>query len=117
MTTSAKPEETPKYTARQLLVKIQRAGGRVYRFPSGSVFVLTDSRELANELVELGGAPYTPQGADQTMEVGSYRRARGGTIEWDIYIHAIPVLDETEGAIWEMAGRRNAETVNPLDFA
>jgi hypothetical protein len=88
----APPE--PSMTARTLLSRIRRRGGRIYRMPEVAVFVLTDSRELADWMVSLGGKPYTPPSPDP-IEPGAYLRAKGGKREWDIYIHTIPVLGMT----------------------
>ena len=60
-----------------------------------SVFVLTDNKELAEWLLRIGGKRYHAPGlGDQD----GYLRAKGGTREWDVYIHTIPVKDEVD--IW-----------------
>lgn len=105
----------PLMSAKSLLARIERAGGRVYRMPEVAVFVLTSDRELAHWLVKMGGKPYVSQGADPADEAGSYLRARRGPREWDIYIHTIPVSGSL--SIWEAAGRKGIETVEAVDFA
>lgn len=97
------PADVPTMTARQLLARIRRAGGRVYRFRMVGVFVLTDDEQLALWLIKLGGKRYVPVNSDPTTPAGAYRRAPGGRIEWDIYIHAIPVRGEK--TIWEAAAK------------
>jgi hypothetical protein len=101
--TPASPASNPKLTARQLLAHIRRKGGRVYRMPEVLVFCLTTDREFAEWLIAQGGKPYLPAGVTPAMAHGGYLRAQGGKIEWDIYIHTIPVKGER--TVWEMAGK------------
>ena len=100
-------------TARQLLARIRRQGGRVYRMREVGVFVLTSDEQLALWLIGLGGKRYTPVNLDPTTPAGSYKRARDGRLEWDVYVHTIPVLGEK--TIWEAAVKdeqiENAEAV------
>lgn len=97
------PADVPTLTARQLLARIRKAGGRVHRMRSYGVFVLTSDEQLAKWLVGLGGKRYTPLNADPTTPAGSYKRAADGRLEWDVYIHMIPVVGET--TIWEAAAK------------
>lgn len=87
-------------SARSLLRRIRRRGGRIYRMREVAVFVLTDDERLVDWLLSLGAVPFTPAGSES--KAGSYIRA-GTKMEWDLYIHRIPVLDEE--SIWEAAGR------------
>lgn len=103
MTTIPSPADAPMMTARQLLARIRKGGGRVYRFRMVSVCCLTDDEQLALWLIKLGGKRYVPQVSDPSTPAGSYRRAAGGKVEWDIYIHAIPVLGDK--SVWEAAAK------------
>jgi len=82
----------PHYTARALLREIQRRGGRIYRLPLNSVFVLTTDPELAEWLRDLGARSFTPAGMDVGVDGGYWRAA--GIREWDFYVHTIPVRGE-----------------------
>lgn len=97
------PADAPTMTARQLLARVRKGGGRVYRMKMVGVFCLTDREDLALWLIKLGGKRYCPQNSDPSTPAGAYRRAPGGKIEWDIYIHTIPVLGEK--SIWEAASK------------
>src|SRR5262245_22329392 len=88
------PADAPSMTARPLLARIRRGGGRVFRMRMHSVFVLTTDEQLALWLISLGGKRYTPVNADPSTPAGSYKRAADGRLEWDIYIHTIKVLGE-----------------------
>lgn len=103
MATVPSPADAPSLTAGQLLARIRRKGGRVYRMRMVGVFCLTDDEQLALWLIKLGGKRYTPQNADDSTPNGAYKRTRGGKLEWDIYIHMIPVLGTR--SIWEAASR------------
>lgn len=83
----------PPPTAAELLASIRERGGRVYRMREARVFCLTDSAELAEWLQDQGGSGYTPS--------VSYQRAKGGTIEYDVWIHRIPTSDRT---LWQELG-------------
>lgn len=98
------PATSARLTARQLLSKIRREGGRVYRMPDALVFCITNERKLAEWLVAMGGLPYLPAGAVPGSGVGGYKRAHDGPMEWDIYIHRLPVLGTQ--TIWEAAEGR-----------
>lgn len=104
-------------TAEDLILELRNRDGRVYRFVEVAVICLTKNPKTAAWLHKLGGRPFVPKYAERSLEgmpLGAYRRAKGGVIEWDFYIHLIPVVgDET---IWEAAGRL-APTVVPEDFA
>lgn len=77
--------------------RIRARGGRVFCLPSRMVFVLTTDEILRDGLVELGGRYHsTPTGGGP----GGYKRGDG--LEWDIWIHMIPVEGET--TIYEAAG-------------
>jgi hypothetical protein len=88
-------------TAKRLIERIKARGGRVFCMDSRMVFCLTTDEALRDGLVELGGRyhsnPSTKQGGP-----GGYMRAREGPLEWDIWIHMIPVDGET--TIYEAAG-------------
>jgi hypothetical protein len=93
----------PLKPAAELLAEIRGRGGRVYRMRSLRVFCLTDDPELAEWLTARGGKGYVPNGADRRFVDGAFQRARaslGGKIEYDLWIHTIPV----EGDLWEAAG-------------
>lgn len=93
----------PARDAAELLAEIRERGGRVYRMRALRVFCLTDDPELAAWLIKHGGKGYVPQGADRRFVDGAFQRARaslGGKVEYDIWIHTIPV----EGDLWEAAG-------------
>lgn len=87
------PADVPTMTARELVGRIEDQGGRVLRMKvPPSVFVLTDSEALAAWLADRSATSFR-----------SYNRSRGGTHEYDVWIHPIPVLgDET---VWEVAAR------------
>ena len=99
------PADAPAHTARALVARVLREGGRVYRMRELCVFVLTENPELATWLLKLGGMPYLPRNTTPTYDtpLGAYRNAPGGTPKWDIYIHPIPVKGEQ--TVWEAAGR------------
>jgi hypothetical protein len=91
------PADAPQHTAEELLQEIVDRGGRVFRMPEVAVFCLTTDEELARWLQRLGGKQFLPSHL-RPEDLGprrAYRRAPGGTWEWDIYIHAIPVNGET----------------------
>ena len=100
------------FTATQLVKAIRDDGGRVHRMREpGRVYVLTTDPKLAARLQRLGGSTFNPPGMDdtprdETTPPGGYLRARGGTMEWDIWINTIEVEDEVEvgaPAIWTAA--------------
>jgi hypothetical protein len=103
-----------EYTADELIAEIAERGGRIYRMRAVLAFCITSDPELAEWLVKLGACGYLPVGAERTLDVpvGAYRRARGGAIEWDLYIHTIPVRGEK--TIWEAA--RLAPIVKATDY-
>lgn len=82
--------------ARELIEQIRKRGGRVLRMKEPpSVFVLTDSEPLVDWLFGRGATP--------VVTAEPYKRARGGSVEWDVWIHPVPVLgDET---LWEASAR------------
>jgi len=99
------PADAPSMTAKTLLRRIRREGGRIYRMRENHVFVLTDSSELAQWLLSLGAITYLPRGAEISLQVsplGAFRMAKDSRPQWDIYVHPIPVLGET--TVWEAAG-------------
>jgi hypothetical protein len=94
------PADAPTMTAAELVERITEQGGRVLRMKQPpSVFVLTDSEQLAAWLFDRGGTTFTARGLKLD---GSYKRARDGGDEWDIWIHPIPVLGDKTA--WEIAG-------------
>jgi len=95
---SAVPSPAGALTAARVLAHTRELGGRAYRMRQERAYVLTDSGELADWLVRRGGKPNVPQGADQRLDPGAYRRARDGKIEYDIWIHTIAVDGPS---IWE----------------
>jgi hypothetical protein len=91
-----KVPQPPSYTADKLLREIRRRGGRVYRMREIVVFCLTNDEEVAAWLLDLGGHPFAPRSfrLTETKVPGAYLRAPEGPLEWDIFIHTIPVLGE-----------------------
>lgn len=95
------PADVPTMNARELIARIQGEGGRVLRMKqSPSVFVLTDNEQLVDWLFDRGASTFRNRDAKQD---GSYKRASGGTDEWDVWIHPIPVLGDE--SLWEAAAR------------
>lgn len=96
--------EPAQYDADTLVAEIRRRGGRVYRMRDIVVFALTNDPEVASWIFKLGGTSFLPHyGSVAHVEPhGSYRRASGGPLEWDIYVHTIPVTGEK--TIYEAAG-------------
>lgn len=87
-------------TAEALIERIKARKGRVYCMPSRMVFVLTDDTELRDGLIKLGGRFHSGPGLAGSS---GYKRSReGDAIEWDIWIHQIPVEGDT--SIYEAAG-------------
>jgi hypothetical protein len=82
-------------TAQELVAMIRERGGRLFRMESVEmVFALTTDRGLADDLVRMGGR-YNGGGA-------GYTRSRDPVVvEWDVWIHQIPVSGEA--TIWEAA--------------
>jgi hypothetical protein len=89
---SSRPPEPPQDAA-ALLAEIRERGGRVYPMRGDAVFCLTDSAELAEWLLKLGGKPFNPRNNMHQHTPGAYLRAPGGKIEFDIWIHQIPTAD------------------------
>jgi hypothetical protein len=95
------PADVPTMNARELIARIQGEGGRVLRMKqSPSVFVLTDNEQLVDWLFDRGATTFRDRNVRQD---GSYKRASGGSDEWDVWIHPIPVLGDE--SIWEAAAR------------
>lgn len=95
------PADAPTMTAPELLDRIEHDGGRVLRMKQPpSVFVLTNSGDLADWLIARGATLYTVRGLTQN---GSYLRARDGKQEWDLWIHPVPLLGEQTA--WEAAAK------------
>lgn len=103
----AVPSPATAPTARQLVLTIRRRGGRIYRMPQTLVFCITNEPALAEWLLELGGKAYLPAHTTPGSMVGGYKRAADGPLEWDIYIHTIPVSGEK--TIWEAAAGKSIE--------
>jgi hypothetical protein len=81
-------------SAAELVSKIRERGGRLFRMKDVEmVFVLTTDSELAHALVRMGG---------RYNGGGGYTRSRDPVVvEWDVWIHQIPVSGEA--TIWEAA--------------
>jgi len=87
-------------TAEALVERIKARGGRIYTMPSRMVFVLTQDVELRDGLISLGGRYHSGVGLAGSA---GYKRAReGDALEWDIWIHQIPVEGDT--SIYTAAG-------------
>lgn len=100
---SFRPQDPP-LPAAELLAEIRARGGRVFRMVGpDKVFCLTDSAEMAEWLVKKGGKGFAPPNADQTLHYmpGSFKRARDGKVEFDVYVHTIPTSDHS---LWEELG-------------
>jgi hypothetical protein len=105
------------FTAEEFIRQLRARGARVYRMRVHGVFCLTNDPETAAWLHQLGAVPYLPRNAERTVgegPLGSYRRAKGGALEWDFYIHTVPVVGEQ--TVWEAAGKQ-VPTVEATDFA
>ena len=105
------PADAPPFFADELVKEIRDRGCHVLRMRYVGVFALVRDKELAQWLVDLGARPYRPPWAELISEgpLGAYKRAHDGPIEWDLWIHIIPVLGEE--SIWEAAGRVDVPTV------
>jgi hypothetical protein len=113
------PADEPEFTAREFVEQVRDRGGRIHRMRGHAVFCLTNDPDLAQWLLDLGGATYKPNGTipGYAGPLGGYLRAKGGMPEWDIWIHNIPVKDnDAQETIWEAAGRVGP-TVEATDFA
>jgi len=93
----------PEFTARQILQRIRRERGKLYRMQERLVFCITTSEDLAEWLIGLGGSPFLPRNMtpDYDHVHGAFRDAPGGPWKWDIYINGIPVRGEE--TIWDLA--------------
>src|SRR5262245_6725276 len=93
----------PPLNALDIPYVISHRYGRIIRFRERLVTVLTNDPECAHWLIKQGGATFLPRHLEpgQTGPFGSYRRSPGGPLEWDIYIHHIPV--DGEETIWAAA--------------
>src|SRR4051794_5952218 len=99
----------PAYSARSLLNKVAREGGRIFHMRERLVFVVTENEDLARWLLSEGALPYLPRNAAVPTDVrlrGAYRNAPGGPLKWDMYVHVIPVRGEQ--TIHEAAIARNS---------
>lgn len=112
------PADTPAFTAEEFLQELRVRGARVYRMRERPmVFALTNDPKLAEWLNALGARPYLPRNAERVfanMPLGAYERTRGGSAEWDLWIHTIPVRGDEP--IWDAAGRW-AKDVEATEFA
>src|SRR4029077_5675764 len=84
----------PPRPAAEVLAEIRERGGRVYRMRSSRAFCLTDDPQVAEWLLSIGATPFTPQNADEAIPPGAYKRARGGKVEFDLWVDTIPVTEE-----------------------
>ena len=96
--------EPAQYTADELVAAIRERGGRIYRMREIVVFCLVNDPEVAQWIFSLGGISFVPPhaGVEHVHPPGAYKRSSTGPLEWDIFIHTIPVLGEKR--IWEAAG-------------
>jgi hypothetical protein len=117
-------EALPPPTAEEFVRKLQDSGARIYRMREAPfVFCLTNDSDVADYLHGIGASPYQPRNAEIVVGLphGAYRRAAGGTVEWDFWLQRVAV--DGEETIWEAAGRlwspleRAERTVEPQDFA
>ena len=88
-------------TAEALIERIKARGGRVHCMPSRMVFCLTADEVLRDGLIELGGRYHAASGVG-----GEHGYRMGERLEWDIWIHQIPVEGPT--TIYEAAGGKDA---------
>jgi hypothetical protein len=112
------PADAPQFFADELVKEIRARGGHVLRMRESGVFALIRDVELARWLVKLGAKAYRPPWAELAHTdgpMGAYKRAHDGPIEWDLWIHIIPVLGEE--SVWQAAGRVGVETVAAEDYA
>jgi hypothetical protein len=87
-------------TAEALIERIKARGGRIFCMETRMVFVLTTDKELRDGLIKLGGRFHSTNAGGG---LGGYKRSRDSDkLEWDIWIHTIPVEGET--TIYEAAG-------------
>jgi hypothetical protein len=93
------PSPAGALTAEQLVAKVKENGGRIYRMRQVRVFVLTSDVALAEWLIGLGGKGYTPSGSKHPP--GAYMRTRQGPVEYDVWVHTIPLSGPT---LWEALG-------------
>jgi len=96
----------PEFTAREILTRIRRGGGKVFRMRERLVFTIVTDAELAQWLLDLGGVPYLPRGMTPSYEhpAGAYRDSPSGPWKFDIYINGIACRGEK--TIWELAEPR-----------
>lgn len=93
-------------TAEGLLARIREHNGRVYRMHEPPrVFCLTSDARLAEWLARRGARPFVPPNYDPGSDtaLGSYERARGGTREWDLHLHTVPLAEGSQ-SLWEACG-------------
>jgi len=93
------PSPAAALTAEQLVSKVKERGGRIYRMRQVRVFVLTGDVALAEWLLGLGGKGYTPTGSQHPP--GAYMRTGQGPVEYDVWVHTIPLSGPT---LWETLG-------------
>lgn len=98
-------------TAEKLIERIKARGGRVFTLPSRMVFCLTTDPVLRDGLAELGARYHSSSAGDGGP--GGYPQARGGPLEWDLWIHTIPV--EGEQTVYEAAGGKLPPLPKPPD--
>lgn len=111
------PADQPDPSAEDFLRELRGRGARIFRMRiPPQVFCLTQDPEVARWLHEVGASSYLPRSAEHALggPAGAYQRARGGAIEWDFWVHLVPVAGEE--TIWEAAGRL-ARTVEADEFS
>ena len=97
------PADTPEWDADELVAELRARGCRIHRMREFAVFVLTNDQNVAHWVLGMGGVSFLPRNAvpADMGPHGGYLRARDGIMEWDVYVHTIPVRGEK--SVWEAA--------------
>lgn len=90
----AEEAEEPAYTATEILEKLAQSGAKIHRGRELVVFCMTKERHVLRWLLVLGAKFHAGQ--------RGYKRSQEGPVEWDLYLHVIPVKGEESW--WEAAG-------------